>query len=198
LGITPAHEVITYDPGTLFAARVWWVLSYLGHDRVSVLHGGVAAWDDAGGDVGQGDPTAEPVIAADAPYQSVPRPEMLAQLDQVRDALGDPTVAIVDARAPEEYAAGHIPGAVNLNYVRNAEAEPPRRWLPAAELLAMYEMIGVTPDKLVIPYCTSGVRSAVSFFTLQLLGYPNVALFTGSWQEWSARSDHPVTTGDQP
>lgn len=197
LGITPDHEVVAYDPGTLFAARLWWVLSYLGHDRVSLLHGGLNAWSAAGGEVASGQPTAavEPAIA---PYPSTPRDAMLAQGAEVQSLIGQPAVALVDARSPEEYVAGHIPGAVNFNYLGNVEAGPPPRWLSAAELRAAYAALGVTPDKMIIPYCKSGVRSAVTFFTLRLLGFPNVALFTGSWQEWETLPNAPVTTGDQP
>lgn len=198
LGITPDHEVVAYDPGTLFAARIWWVLSYLGHDRVSLLHGGLPAWDAAGGEVASGPLATPEVPLAAEPYPSTPRDTVLAPAAQVRSLLGEPTVAMVDARTPKEYAAGHIPGAVNFSYLGNVEAGSPPRWLPAAELLAIYAALGVTPDKLIIPYCTSGVRSAVTAFTLRLLGFPNVALYTGSWQEWETLPDAPITTGDQP
>jgi thiosulfate/3-mercaptopyruvate sulfurtransferase len=65
-------------------------------------------------------------------------------------------------------------------------------------LLALYADAGVTPDKQVIPYCATGVRSAVTYFTLRLLGYDDVALYTGSWDEWGNREDTPKVTGDEP
>lgn len=191
LGITPDSTVVAYDDGTLFASRLWWVLHYLGHRDVRVLDGGLAAWQAAGGDVASGDAVMNPVGI----YGGTPQPTVLATYDEVLGSLGKPDVAIVDARTPEEYAAGHIPGAVNVHYTENTTPDSPLYWKPASELLDLYAAVGVKPDKRVIPYCYSGVKSAVDFFTLHLLGYDDVALFTGSWNEWSVMPGAPIETG---
>lgn len=194
LGITPDSTVVAYDEGTLFAARLWWILRYLGHENVTVLNGGMPAWRELGIEpaAGAAGPVATPV-----PYSGDPQPDRLAQMQEVESILDDSAVAIVDARTPQEYVDGHIPGAVNLNYPLNALPDPPKLWKPADELLAMYEEIGVTPDLYVIPYCSTGVRSAVTAFTLHLIGYEDVALYTGSWLEWGADPDTPKAEGDQ-
>ena len=108
-------------------------------------------------------------------------------------------MVFVDARRFEdEYALSHIPGAINVPFMANAEAEGPKRWKSAAELRAMYEDAGVTADRPVIAYCATGVRSAVTYFTLRQLGYEDVAVFTGSFAEWSSDPSRPVTAGPTP
>jgi thiosulfate/3-mercaptopyruvate sulfurtransferase len=193
LKIVPESRVVAYDNGTLFAARLWWVLRYLGHGDVRVLDGGLPAWRAAGGDTDTG-----PVVMTlekRPPYPGPARPDILAQRDEVMASIGDPGGIFVDARTADEYAKGHIPGAVNVNYPRNAAGDPPR-WKAASELRAMYASAGVAPEMTAIPYCSSGVRSAVTAFTLWLIGYPRVALYTGSWNEWSRLPDAPIATGD--
>ncbi|MCC6314734.1 MAG: sulfurtransferase [Thermomicrobiales bacterium] len=197
-GIGAGNTVVACDAGTLFATRPWWVLRVLGHDHVRVLDGGLAAWQAVGGPIAAGpaagaDSAIEPAVPLDAF-----RADMLAPLGEVRDVLGDPRVVIVDTRTPEEYADGHIPGAVNVSYPLNAVAAPPKTWKPAAELRAIYEAAGVTSDKRIIPYCNTGVRSSVTDFTLRLLGYEDVALYSGSWNEWNAHPELPVATGPRP
>lgn len=196
LGITRDSTVVVYDAGTLFAARLWWILHYLGHEDATVLNGGLPAWSELGNEAETG-PVFMPAIER-PPYAGDPEPDHLAQKSEVMTSLDDEQVVILDARTPEEYAEGHIPGAVNLNFPLNALPEPPKFWKPGNELTSMYEEIGVTSDKQVIPYCTSGVRSAVTTFTLHLIGFDNVALYTGSWQEWAEDLDAPRTAGNQP
>lgn len=200
LGIERGDTVVIYDNGSLFAARPWWVLRYLGHDDVRMLNGGLAAWEAAGGTVATGAAAGLATPVAETSYSGpdAVRTDLLAPLAEVQAALGDPGVVIVDARTAEEYAEGHVPGAVDLNYPLNAVSEPPKVWKPAAELGAMYEALGATPDKRIIPYCQTGVRSAVTAFTLLLLGYEEVSLFSGSWNEWVEHPELPVTTGNQP
>lgn len=195
LGITPDQTVVVYDGGTLYAARLWWVLVQLGHADVRVLDGGLPAWRKTGGEIATG---AETRASSGEPYRGTPQPDLLATLDEVSAALDDPNVVLIDARTPDEYAAGHIPGAVLLPFTDNNAPDPPRRWKRAAEVRAIYEGLGVTPDQRVIPYCSTGVRSAHTYLTLRLLGYENVALFTGSWAEWSTHPELPTATGAQP
>jgi thiosulfate/3-mercaptopyruvate sulfurtransferase len=160
-----------------------------------VLDGGLPAWQDVDDAVETG--IFEAPSGGDA-YQGMPNPDLLAQLDEVMESLEDPDVVLLDARTPEEYAKGHIPGAVNLNFPLNASPEPPKFWKPADELQTMYDDVGAAPEKMVIPYCASGVRSAVTAFTLHLLGYKNVALYTGSWLEWGENPDTPKAEGNKP
>ena len=191
LGITPADTVVVYDGGTFYASRLWWVLDQLGHDDKLVLDGGVAAWQSAGMPVETG---PGPVAAREPadPYVGTPDETAIATIDEVEAALGDPNVVLVDARTPEEYAEGHLPGAVNIPFTDNAAPDAGGRWKSPEELRAMYAAAGVTEGMTVIPYCLTGVRSAATYVTLVALGYPDVSLFTGSWAEWSADQSRPV------
>lgn len=192
LGITPDNTVVVYDNGTLLSARLWWILHYLGHEDVHILNGGFPDWQQVVQEVEAG---AVEAPASGEPYAGTPNAELLAQREEVLARLEDPGVVILDARTPEEYTEGRIPGAMNLNFPLNAAPEAPKFFRGADELRAMYDGIGATADKLVIPYCASGVRSAVTAFVLHLLGYENVALYTGSWLEWGEHPDTPKETG---
>jgi len=192
LGLTTGDHVVAYDNSTLFAARLWWVLAYLGQQQKQVLNGGLAAWKDAGQST-----TTTASNPVPTTYHGATDPSVLARLDEVRDALKQPDVIFLDARAPNEFAAGHLPGAVNLQYTENATGGPIPRWKPQDVLRQMYTSAGVTSDKTIIPYCSTGVRSAVTYFTLRLIGYDKVKLFTGSWAEWSAHPELPVEKGTQ-
>ncbi len=197
-------SIIAYDGGTLFAARLWWVLFYLGYPEAQVLNGGLAAWTSSGDAVVKGvNPSTSATLGAKpsasaAPAAPAVRRGSLATLRDVEGAIGTSDVILLDVRAKDEYVAGHVPGAVNLSYTLNAEEGSPPRWKPAAELSAMYAAIGVTPNKTIVPYCSTGVRSAVTFFTLWLLGFDQVALYTGSWAEWGKNPSTPKRTGDRP
>lgn len=192
LGLAPSDTVVVYDGGTVYAPRLWWILKQLGHQDVRILNGGYAAWTSAGGKSETGPSTVKPAATF---YRGTPDASAISTLAETTAAVGKPGVAFVDARTAQEYAAGHIPGAVDIPFTDNAEAASPHRWKSADALRAMYAAAGITPDKHVIAYCSTGVRSAATYFTLALLGYPNVSLFTGSWAEWSKHPNLPVAKG---
>ncbi len=192
LGVTPASPVVIYDGGTFYAARLWWVLHQLGHEDKRILDGGLPAWNEAGSALETG---GSEIQLALEPYAGTPNEDSLARIDEVAAAVDDGSAMLVDARTPEEFRQGRIPGAVNIPFTDNAVPDSGGRWRAPAELRGMYAAHGVTTDKPVIPYCSTGVRSANTYFTLRALGYPEVKLYSASYVEWSFDPARPIETG---
>lgn len=197
-GITPLSWVVTYDgENGLKAARFAWTLDAIGHARVSLLDGGLAAWLDAG--LPTDDDTPAP-----APGQYPLRYEEahIADKDYIRRRLGDPDVVILDARTPGEYQgtdrraqrSGHIPGAINIDWSRALRGNGDLRLLPADELRALYAAHGVTPEKEIIVHCHTHQRSSHTYVALKSLGFERLRGYPGSWSDWGNDPETPVET----
>jgi thiosulfate/3-mercaptopyruvate sulfurtransferase len=192
-GITSDGDLVIVDVGTLYAPRLFWVLSYLGRESMSVLDGGTPAWAAAGGPLEQG-----PVIidyVQMPPWDLKPDDSVLATLEDVSKALDKGKTQFIDARTEKEFRDGHLPGAVNIPFLDNSVDSKGGAWKSIEDLNAMYSAKGIDRDTAIIPYCTTGVRSAATWFTLNALGYKDVRLFSGSWREWSADTSRPIETG---
>ena len=196
-GITPDAEVILYgDFNNWFAAFVFWVFKYYGHENIKIMNGGRKKWELEGRDYTTDEPEVE-----QTPYAAQPPDEGLrAYLFDVSRSLGREDSVMVDVRSPAEFKGeitappeypmehaqrgGHIPGANNIPWA-SAVNDEDGTFKGADELRANYEPKGVTPDKDVVCYCRIGERSSHSWFVLKyLLGYPKVRNYDGSWTEW--------------
>jgi thiosulfate/3-mercaptopyruvate sulfurtransferase len=196
LGIGDQTQVIAYDQDAgPFAARLWWMLRYLGHDAVAVLDGGFAKWMREGRPVQRGEETRP--AAAFTPRL---KKEMRVTVEDVVTHLGDPSRLLVDARSPERFAGqpdpldnvpGHIPGARNRPYRNNISGEGTLR--SGAELKADFEHVldGRRPDETVM-YCGSGVTACHNLLAMEHAGLRGAKLFAGSWSEWEADPTRPV------
>ena len=193
-GVGDETQVVAIDHmGGQFATRLWWALTYYGHDRVSVLDGGWNRWVEEGRPV----ETAE-VIPARAEFHPRPRPALRATVAQVVARLGEPGVRIVDARDPAQYTGakrrglrgGHIPGALNLP--RELFFAEGGGFLPVEEVRRRVEAQGLRPDRPTIAYCNGGVAATVVLFNLFRVGYPMLTNYDGSWNEWGMRPDLPA------
>ncbi len=198
LGIGPATQVVCYDADNMFAARLWWMLRYLGHEAVAVLDGGFPKWVREGRPVRAGEEQRPP-----ATFTGSPREAMQVPLDVVAQASTDRSLCLVDARAPERFegrnetldkAAGHIPGAANhcfkLNFSEDGTVLAPevlRTNLTAAT--------GARPMDEVVMYCGSGVTACQNLLALEHAGLPGARLFVGSWSAWSSDPARPIETG---
>jgi thiosulfate/3-mercaptopyruvate sulfurtransferase len=195
-GLGPGTAVVAYDDsGGLAAARLWWLLRWIGHDAVRVLDGGLAAWRAAGGAVETG--PDEPAVAASS--------ALVARPGSLRTVTADDITAgraglLVDARAAERYrgevepvdpVAGHIPGAISLPTTENLAADG--TFLDAATLRARFEAAGVVAGRPVVAYCGSGVTAAHELLALELAGLgADAALYPPSWSGWVADRRRPV------
>lgn len=193
-GVTPDRPVVVYEgKSAMRAARAFWLLEYLGHPNVRVLDGGVSAWTRAGLPL-----TTEASAPVASKWHGEPHPDALATWSDVKDRLGKMETAIIDTRSDEEYYSeqvrakrgGAIPGAVHLEWTKNLA--PDGTYKSASDLKAMYEALGVTPDREVVTYCQGGYRAAHTYLALRLAGFPRVRTYTGSWKEWGDREDLPI------
>ena len=198
LGLTPDQRVVAYDDeGNGRAGRLLWTLATLGHEQVSLLNGGIHAWDAAGGLLEAG-LHLPPHSAYQARFADPPT--AVADKDYLLARLGQPDLALLDTRTPAEFAGldqcaargGHIPGAVNLNWTD--AMDPQRQWRlhPDPVLRKLLETRGVTPDQEVIVYCQTHHRSAHTYWVLRYLGYPRVRGYPGAWSEWGNDLQLPV------
>lgn len=202
IGVGQGTHVVAYDDaGGAVAARFWFLLKVHGHDHASVLDGGLQAWTAAGLPLTTEEPRISP---ADPPLLVLDR-RRLAEHDEVEALVErrDPGTVLTDARAPERYRgevepvdprAGHIPSAVNAPVAGNLRAG---RFLPAAELRAMYEKIGAG-KKEIVASCGSGVTACHTLLALDLAGLPPGRLYVGSFSDWSSRKDAKVAIGPEP
>lgn len=196
-GIGPDTPVVAYDAqGGPYAARVWWLLRWMGHADVAVLDGGPAAWRAAAGVVESGVVAASPTHS---PYPPRPAAMPMVQAAHLLDAPGRHLV--VDARAPERFRgevepldaqAGHIPGARNRFFKDNLG--PDGRFLTPAELRERFDGFGMPADQ-VVHQCGSGVTACHNLLAMEAAGLPGSALYPGSWSEWSADPARPVAQG---
>lgn len=207
-GVTAERPVVCYDHESgERASRAVWLLAVLGHPDARLLDGGTHAWTAAGGSLVRldsapphPDPATSPPTAP--PFRSEQNRSFLATRFDVAAAIGDPGSVIVDVRRASEYGgtekrakrAGTIPGAVHVFWREHVAADGSLR--PASEIRALYESRGVTPDKVVIPVCHGGYRSASTFLALKSLGYPRVRNYVSSWGEWGNRDDTAIVVPD--
>ncbi len=196
IGLTPDRHVVAYDDeGGGKACRLLWTLAAIGHPRYSLLDGGIQAW------AAEHLPTTTEIPPpGKSRYSAGPATDAVVTMDYIVGHLGQPDIRLLDCRTPGEYSgqkrlaarAGHIPGAVNFDWVEAMDQRNHLRLKPAAELRRMLDALGVTPDKRVITYCQTHHRSAHTFIVLKSLGFTQVAGYPGSWSEWGNSADTPV------
>ncbi|CAB3786672.1 sulfurtransferase [Pararobbsia alpina] len=198
-GLKKGQQVITYDAqGGTYAARLWWLLRWLGHDSVAVLDGGLAAWTETGRALVGEVPAETPGdFAAAAPLAVTIDVAAVERNLQSRERL------IVDARAADRYrgenetidpVGGHIPGALNRPFMDNLQ--PDGRFKSAHELReAFHAVLGPIAPERAVMQCGSGVTACHNLLAMEVAGLHGAALYGGSWSEWCASPLRPVAIG---
>jgi thiosulfate/3-mercaptopyruvate sulfurtransferase len=204
-GIDSDVQVIVYDDsGGAMAARLWWMLRWLGHSAVALLDGGWQAWLNSGNPVVAGAQPGGAIARPPRHFIPHPRPELLATVDQVQALRQDPAARVLDARNPERYrgeyepidpVAGHIPGAVSAPYADLINPDYSLKNIP--EIQALYRpLLGQTDSGQVIGYCGSGVTSALNLIALLHAGFGEGRLYLGSWSEWITDPGRPIAKNE--
>ncbi len=196
LGIGPGADVLVYDANRqLDAARIWWLLGYLGVERAGLVDGNFPLWAAEGRPVTTEAPAVDP-----KPFQVAFRSDRHATKEEVLAALGSKSAQVVDARSTGEYAGlearsrrgGHIPAACHLEW--NSLVDKDGRFLDEPALRVKLAKAGVKPGEPVITHCQGGGRASVNAFVLERLGFPTRNYYLG-WSDWGNADETPVATG---
>ena len=166
------------------------MLRWVGFDNAAILDGGMSAWTSEGRPL-----SMEPVHRPEARLTPRPRPELIADQDEVRASIEDDDVCLIDTLPEAFYRGemtlyprpGHIPGAININGLKLLDKTG--RFRPADELAALHTM---DHQKRIITYCGGGIVASANAFIMTRLGFSHVAVYTGSLQEWAADADNPM------
>ena len=199
LGISNESHVLVYDANRqLAAARVWWLLTYLGVEHVALLNGGFALWQTE-------DRAVDTNLPAPGPSQHVVKLQAnrLADREDVLTALEKQEQKIVDARSDAEFSGselrskrgGHLPQACHLEWLTLVDADG--RFLPTDQLRQRVKELGIMPGDAVIAHCQGGGRASVNAFALERLGFQTRNYYLG-WSEWGNLNDTPIEKADKP
>ena len=196
-GVYPNSQVVVLDAhGGMFAARLWWMLRWVGHRGVAVLDGGLQAWQAAGGAL-----TQEVIVR---PRGSITRQPALTSVVSADDVLANLSArarVVLDARAADRFrgenetidpVAGHIPGAKNRWFKDNLL--PDGHFKAADALRAEFSALIKSPESTILQ-CGSGISACHNLLAMEIAGLPGAALYPGSWSEWSSDASRPVATG---
>lgn len=198
MGIGSGHHVIVYDGiGLQSAGRAWWMFRVFGHDRVSVLNGGLPKWRAEGRPV-----TAEVSDPSPTAFKAELRPDLVRGVDDIMANLDGAGEQVLDARSQGRFDAteaepraglrgGHIPGSRCLPYPALIDPET-KTVRDAAALRGAFAAAGLDLGKPIVTTCGSGVSACILGLGLYLIGYKDVAVYDGSWSEWGSREDTPV------
>jgi thiosulfate/3-mercaptopyruvate sulfurtransferase len=202
-GIDDTVQVVAYDQGNgAYAARLWWLLRWAGHQKVAVLNGGFAAWSQAKLPTDTTPGRRQPRVFAPRAAEVV---VSTAELERAVAAgeLVSGTAVLVDARSADRFAgenetidpvAGHIPGARNHPFLRNVDSRG--RFVPASELRERWRAtLGNAATSRAIAMCGSGVTACHNLLALEVAGLSGARLYAGSWSEWIRNQDRPVERG---
>ena len=196
-GISGSTQVVVYDQvGGAYAARLWWLLRFLGHNAVAVLNGGLPAWQSAGYPLVAGvetRPTAD--------FHPNPHGDMLVTTAEIERLHTDPAYRLIDARAAERFrgevepidpVAGHIPGALNRFHGQNL-AKTGQFLAPQVLRRQFSDLLGPLPPENAVVYCGSGVTSCHHLLAMEHAGLPGARLYLGSWSEWITDPKRPIS-----
>ncbi|MEB3101879.1 sulfurtransferase [Ferviditalea candida] len=197
-GIGGETTVVAYDDqGGTMASRLWWMLQFLGHDRVYVLERGFSAWKSAGYPV-----TIDLPELREREFTGSARTDMLASMEEVKALSMRPEAALIDSREAGRYkglfepidpVAGHIPGALNYFWKDNLREDG--TWKSPEELRRRF--VGLSDSEEIAVYCGSGVSACPNVLALREAGFRNVKLYAGSWSDWISYPDNRIATGEE-
>lgn len=197
IGLSEEKTVVAYDEeGGGKACRLLWTLDAMGHQNLSLLNGGIIAW------VAEKCPLESTVNVANSEinYPIKLQESAIARKNYILEQLQNDSVAILDTRSSYEYngekkfsqKAGHIPGAVNIDWILFMDRENHFKLQSTSKIETMLTDQGISPDKEVIVYCQTHHRSALTYIVLKALGYERVRGYPGSWSEWGNLPDTPA------